>query len=143
MDAEKGWLQKREFERVSNSLKVCFYPVDSASAQKTIESDDYKDTTVEKIMTGNTQSSLVQAITDDISKGGLSIISEKEISVGQYLIIDLFLPKLSKPVKLLTEVRNIEKAGATYKAGLKTVSVSKSDLRRIENHIAASKFKPG
>jgi hypothetical protein len=61
--------------------------------------------------------------------------------VGQYLIIDLFLPRIARPVKILTEVRNLEKEAGTYKAGLKTISISKSDLKRIEEHLIEVKHK--
>ena len=66
-------------------------------------------------------------------------VTEKPLALGQHVIIDLFLPRLMKPIKLLAEVRNIEsvsKSNASYKAGLKIVSISKSDLKRIENHLA-------
>ena len=139
MDVQKGWLEQRSTERVSNTLKVVYYPLkkDSVAAG----TDEYKDTTIEKIQADFTVNSYIQAMTDDISKGGLSITVNEPLELGQHMIIDLFLPKISKPVKILTEVRNLEKTGGTYKAGLKTLSISKSDLSRIEQHLNNIKQK--
>jgi Tfp pilus assembly protein PilZ len=83
-------------------------------------------------------------MTEDISKGGLSIITDKPLAMGQLVIIDLYLPEMPSPVKLLSEVRNIDthvKGAATYKAGVKILSVSKSDLKKIENRIYELKFE--
>ncbi|HRU38745.1 MAG TPA: PilZ domain-containing protein [Candidatus Goldiibacteriota bacterium] len=133
MDINKGWLEVRQFERVKDTLKVVYYPLKKGA--DAASSEEYKNTTIDKIMTDITASSYTRSITEDISKGGLSIICSSPLEAGQLVIIDLFLPKISKPIKILTEVRNIERTGATYKAGLKTISISKSDLARIEDHI--------
>jgi len=133
MDIQKGWLEQRASERISNILKVVYYPMKKDSAVASTE--EYKNTTIEKIQADFTASSYVQAMTEDISKGGLSITTHDPLEIGQNVIIDLFLPKLSRPVKILTEVRNLEKIGSTYKAGLKTISISKSDLQRIELYL--------
>ncbi len=134
-EPKKGWLERREFERVKDVLKIAYYPVTSDSD---IASDDYKDTTIDKIKSGRFGSSFTQAFTEDISKGGLSIATAESLHEGQKIILDMFLPKILKPVKILAEVRHVEqslKGSGTYKAGLKIVSISKSDLKRIENHI--------
>lgn len=133
MAVQKGWLEQRSTERISNSLKVVYYPLKKGSTAST--TDEYKDTTVEKIQADFTANSYIQAMSDDISKGGLSITTSDPLEINQHVIIDLFLPKISKPIKILTEVRNIDKTGGTYKAGLKTLSISKSDLSRIEQHL--------
>lgn len=139
MDVQKGWLEQRSSERISNSLKVVYYPLKKGSVAASTE--EYKDTTIEKIQADFTASSYVQAMTEDISKGGLSITTHDPLEIGQHIIIDLFLPKISKPIKILTEVRNLEKLGGTYKAGLKTLSISKSDLSRIDEHLKNLKTK--
>jgi c-di-GMP-binding flagellar brake protein YcgR len=143
MNTKKGWLERREFERVKDVLKIAYYPVDE-STNKALESDDYKDTTIEKIKSDRSKNNLIQAMTDDISKGGLSIITDEPLALNSKVIIDLFLPKISKPVKILTEVKNIEgsvKGSGSFKAGLKTLSMSKSDLSRVENYLISQKFK--
>lgn len=139
MDVQKGWLEKREFERVRDVVKVLYYPMKKGS--EVASTEEYRDTTIEKIQQDITASSYIQAMTDDISKGGMSISVTSPLEIGQHVVIDLFLPKISKPVKILTEVRNLEKEGGTYKAGLKTVSISKSDLKRIEEHLSEMKRK--
>jgi len=134
-DPKKGWLERREYERIKDVLKIAYYPVSNETAAI---SEDYKDTTIEKLVSNRSANPFTQAFTDDISKGGLSITTGESLAEGQKIVLDLFLPKILKPVKILAEVRRIEhgiKGGSTYKAGLKIVSVSKSDLKRIENHI--------
>jgi len=136
MEMKKGWLYKRQYERVPDVLKVLYYPI--KESKQVLNSDDYKDTTIEKITKTGGASSFIQAMTEDISKGGLSIVSETPLAIGQHIIIDLFLPRLANPVKILAEVRNIEKnikGSSSYKAGLKIISISKSDLKRIELRI--------
>jgi|DewCreStandDraft_4_1066084.scaffolds.fasta_scaffold22792_4 c-di-GMP-binding flagellar brake protein YcgR len=136
MEMKKGWLYKRQYERVPDVLKVLYYPI--KESKQVLNSDDYKDTTIEKITKTGGASSFIQAMTEDISKGGLSIVSETPLAIGQHIIIDLFLPRLANPVKILAEVRNIEKnikGSSSYKAGLKIISISKSDLKRIESRI--------
>lgn len=137
MEMQKGWLYKRQYERVPDVLKVVYYPLKESSSS-VLNSEEYKDTTIEKIMQAGKASSFVQAMTEDISKGGMSISTDNPLSIGQYIIIDLFLPRVANPVKILAEVRNIEKSiksSSSYKAGLKIISISKSDLKRIETRI--------
>jgi len=137
MEMQKGWLYKRQHERVHDVLKVLYYPV-KESASSVLNSEDYKDTTIEKITKEGGASSFIQAMTEDISKGGMSIATDKPLSIGQHIIIDLFLPRAANPIKILAEVRNIEKTikgSSSYKAGLKIISISKSDLKRIETRI--------
>lgn len=144
MNMEKGWLEKqRQFERVQDVLKISYCPIEGTAEQVTA-TEDYKDTTVEKLTENKSKDSIINAMTDDISKGGMSILTDKPLSLKQLVIIDLFLPKISKPIKLLAEVRNVEasiKGAASHKAGVKILSVSKSDLKRIENHIFSLKFE--
>ncbi len=137
MEMQKGWLYKRQYERVPDVLKVLYYPVKD-SASNVLNSEDYKDTTIEKLAEPGKTSSFIQAMTEDISKGGMSIVTEEQLEIGLHIIIDLFLPKFAKPIKILAEVRNLEKSvkgSSSYKAGLKIISISKSDLKRIESRI--------
>ncbi len=136
MNFNKGWLERREFERVKDLLKVAFYTINDEGGKVSL-SDDYKHTTPEKL-TASKIGGFIQAMTEDISTGGMSIISDTEIKQGQKLIIDLFLPRFSKPLKLLAEAKHIEnniKGSASYRAGLKIISISKADLAKIENRI--------
>jgi c-di-GMP-binding flagellar brake protein YcgR len=99
---------------------------------------------VEKLANTKSGNSYINAMTDDISKGGMSILTNKPLALKQLVVIDLFLPKISKPIKLLAEVRNVDsaiKGAASYKAGVRILSMSKSDLKRIENHILSLKFE--
>ncbi len=145
MSIDKGWLEKREFERVKSVLKVVYYVIDDKDKDTIIKSTDYKDTTLDNLKT-SLKNPIIDAITEDISKGGLAIITEKPLLNGQHIIIDLYLPKLSKPIKLLTEVRHIDnyiKGSGSFRAGLKILSISKSDLQRIESYILEIKQKGG
>ncbi len=134
--SEKGWLEKRKFERVEDVLKIIYYPLIGTAAD-IVDSDEYKDTKLEQIVGDRTRHSYIKAMTDDISKGGLSILTDKPLAIKQLVVIDLFLPRLAKPLKFLTEVRNLEgiKGGSSFNAGVKIIAIRKSDLSRIEAHI--------
>jgi hypothetical protein len=60
MDVQKGWLEQRSTERISNTLKVVYYPLKKGSVVAATE--EYKDTTIEKIQADFTASSYIQAI---------------------------------------------------------------------------------
>ncbi len=133
-EMKKGWLERREYERVKDILKVAYYRTSEASPEL---SDDYKDTTVEKLqmVQGNR---LITSMTDDVSRSGLAIITDEPLVQGDKLIIDLYIPQASSPVKLLAEVMRLDglKGNETKKAGLKIISISKNDLKRLESHIS-------
>ena len=143
MDAKKGWLEKREFARIKDVLKIAYYPVDDALGSIS-NSPDYKNTTIDMLKNVQHRGSLINAITEDISQGGLSILSEEPLKKGQKVIIDLFVCSIQKPVKLFAEVCYVEnnvKGASNYRAGLKIISLSKSDLERIQNHILNLKHR--
>ena len=96
--SEKGWLEQRQYERVQDVLKIVYYPL-IGTAEDIADSEDYKDTTLDKLKGDRTRHSYIQAMTDDISKGGLSILTDKPLGIKQLVIVDLFLPKISKPIK--------------------------------------------
>ncbi|MBN2754767.1 MAG: PilZ domain-containing protein [Candidatus Goldbacteria bacterium] len=133
-ELKKGWLERREYERVKDILKVSYYRTAEESPEL---SDDYRDTTVEKLqmVQGNR---LITSMTDDVSRGGLAIITDEPLAQGDKLIIDLYIPQASSPVKLLAEVMRLEglKGNDTKKAGLKIISISKNDLKRLESHLS-------
>ncbi|PKL90695.1 MAG: hypothetical protein CVV21_11715 [Candidatus Goldiibacteriota bacterium HGW-Goldbacteria-1] len=133
-DIKRGWLERREYERVKDILKVSYYRTSEESPEL---SDDYRDTTVEKLqmVQGNR---LITSMTDDVSRGGLAIITDEALVQGDKLIIDLYIPQASSPVKLLAEVMHLDglKGNDSKKAGLKIISISKNDLKRLESHLS-------
>jgi len=145
METQKGWLERRQYERVDDALKIFLYPI-KETASEVMNSADYKDTTPEKLISDKTKNPYVQSMTQDISQGGMSIITETPLAQGQLVIIDLYLPKIMKPVRLLAEVRHIDaniKGSTSNKAGVKILSINKSDLKRIENYIFELKMQRG
>jgi len=138
MSISKGWLEKRRFERVKDVLKVAYYRIKDPEVAL---SDDYKDTTIEKLSKGG-NSPVIQAITEDISEGGLSIITNENLAAGEKIVIDLFLPRVSNPVRILAEIKHVEaalKTAASYRAGLSIISISKSDINKIEARVNETK----
>ncbi len=134
-EIKKGWLERREFQRVKDVLKVTYY---RAAGETPELSDDYKDTTVEKLqmVQGNR---IISSMTDDVSRGGLAIITDENLTQGDKLIIDLYITHAASPVKLLAEVMRLEgllKGNNSTKAGLKIISISKNDLKRLESHLS-------
>jgi c-di-GMP-binding flagellar brake protein YcgR len=144
METQKGWLERRQFERVRDVLKVFLYPINQPAAE-VLNSDDYKDTTPEKLLKDKTKNPYIQSMTEDVSQGGMSILTEIQLNAGQLVIIDLYLPKILKPIKLLAEVRHVEnvRGSTSNRAGVKILSVNKTDLKRIENYIFMLKMQKG
>ncbi|MFW6211201.1 MAG: PilZ domain-containing protein [bacterium] len=137
MPPKKGWLEKREFTRLKDTIKVVYYPVDDTRGIGS-NSSDYKNTTIEMLKNVQHRGSLINAITEDISRGGLSILSGEPLQKGQKIIVDLFISSVQKPVKILSEVCHVEKnikGASAYRAGLKILSLSRSDISRIQDHI--------
>ena len=88
---------------------------------------------------------IISSMTDDVSRGGLAIITDENLTQGDKLIIDLYITHAASPVKLLAEVMRLEgllKGNNSTKAGLKIISISKNDLKRLESHLSEINKKP-
>jgi len=76
----------------------------------------------------------------DISTQGLSFIYPEALPFGKTLLINLYLPMYTTPVKVKTEVKKSEKlAEGQYKTGLEFIKISPEVQKNLEPHIYRSK----
>lgn len=149
MDASRGTIEQRKFERIISTLQIKYYIVEKEYADKLKEDSAYKDSTLEKLSKIERPNTPLIGMTENISQGGLELITEQPVSLGTHVLCDITLPKFSQPLRALTEVvrtdsregRVIDRTLSTYRAGLKIIAINKDDLKRIENYIIEEKIK--
>src|SRR5690606_8424334 len=126
------------------------YTVDEAVAQELSVDASYKDTTLEQLRSQTQVASPMTGVTENISKGGLSLTSDEPMLLGQKVVVDMTLPGVKQPVRALAEVMRssgdsrsqvVDRNARSFSAGLKILAVNKEDLRRVENFIIMEKIK--
>ena len=147
--ANVGRIEQREFERVIASLNIKYYVIDEEYASKLSTDDAYKDSTLEKLQAADRVQSPMSGVTENISKGGLSLTSDEPLAEGQKVIVDMTLPNITRPMRALAVVvrsdskhgRVLDKSISSYSAGLKILAINKDDMRRIENYMIEEKIR--
>jgi len=149
LEASRGTIEQRKFERITSTLQIKYYIVEKEYAEKLKEDSAYKDSTLEKLSKIDRPNTPMTGVTENISQGGLELITEQPVSLGTHVLCDITLPKMTQPLRALTEVvrtdsregRVIDRTLSTYRAGLKIIAINKDDLKRIENFIIEEKIK--
>jgi c-di-GMP-binding flagellar brake protein YcgR len=149
VEASRGTIEQRKFERITSTLQIKYYIVEKDYAEKLKEDSAYKDSTLEKLSKIDRPNTPMTGVTENISQGGLELITEQPVSLGTHVLCDITLPKMTQPLRALTEVvrtdsregRVIDRTLSTYRAGLKIIAINKDDLKRIENFIIEEKIK--
>ena len=96
-----------------------------------------------------TPKAMLTGVTENISTGGLALVSEQPMAIGTQVVVDITMPKMPQSLRALAEVvrsdsesgRVVDRTVSTYKAGLKILAINKDDLRRIENYIVEQKIQ--
>lgn len=149
MEPIRGTIEQRKFERIVSQLQIKYYVVDNAYAEQLKTEAAYKDTSLEKLASIQRPSTVLTGVTDNISQGGLSLVSETPLALGTNVVCDITVPTLPRPLRALAEVvrsdsndgRVVDRTQKVYKAGLKIIAINKDDLTRIENYIIEEKIK--
>ncbi len=145
----RGTIEQRKFERVVSQLQIKYYIVDEAYAQALKREAAYKDTTLEKLASSGRPNTPLTGVTENISQGGLALVSEQPLAIGTMVVCDITMPNLPRPLRVLAEVahsdskdgRVVDRTVSIYKSGLKIIAVNKDDLTRIENYIIEEKIR--
>lgn len=148
-EPSRGTIEQRKFERILATLQIKYYIVEKEYADKLMLDAAYKDSTLEKLKAMERPSTTLQGVTENISSGGLALITDQPVSLGTMVVCDITLPTLPRPLRALAEVirsdakdgKVIDRTLSTYKAGLKIISINRDDLKRIENYIIEEKIK--
>lgn len=145
----RGTIEQRKFERIVSQLHIKYYVIDGAYAEQLRTEAAYKDTTLDKLTASMRPSTALSGVTDNISQGGLALVSEQPLAIGTMVVCDITVPNLPRPMRVLAEVarsdskdgRVIDRTMSIYKSGLKIIAVNKDDLTRIENYIINQKIQ--
>lgn len=149
MEPIRGTIEQRKFERIVSQLQIKYYVVDNAYAEQLKTEAAYKDSTLEKLASLQRPATVLTGVTDNISQGGLQLVSEQPLALGTNVVCDITVPTLPRPLRALAEVvrsdsndgRIVDRTQKVYKAGLKIIAINKDDLTRIENYIIEEKIK--
>lgn len=139
MTGKTGWVEKRQHERVVATIKVSYRVIESKQAQAILAQDSYRSTTADQLPGLSQVSPLYEAVTKDVSLGGLSILSEQPMPAGTVLEVGLTLPNFQTTLKFLAEVVRAEAltemGRALQRSGLKTLAINKEDVTRMEKYL--------
>jgi len=149
MEPIRGSIEKRQYERIVSNLQIKYYVVDAAYAAQLGTEAAYKDTTLEKLATAQRPTNVLAGMSENISTGGLALVSEQPLAIGTFVVCDITMPTLPRPLRALAEVvrsdskdgRVVDRTQSVYKSGLKIIAINKDDLTRIENHIIEEKIR--
>ncbi len=145
----RGSIEQRKFDRVVSNLQIKYYVVEQEYADKLKGEAAYKDSTLEKLAKVERPSTVLTGVTENISEGGLSIVSEQPLALGTSVVCDVTMPSLPRPMRMLAEVvrsdskdgRTVDRSQKTFRSGLKIIAINADDLKRIENFIIEEKIK--
>jgi hypothetical protein len=145
----RGTIEQRKYERIVSQLQIKFYVIDGAYAQQLRTEAAYKDTHLDKLSASLRPSTALTGVTENISQGGLSLVSDQPLAIGTMVICDITVPSLPRPLRALAEVahsdskdgRIVDRTVSIYKSGLKIIAINKDDLTRIENYIIDEKIR--
>jgi hypothetical protein len=145
----RGTIEQRQFERVVSQLQIKYYVVDEAYAAQLQTEAAYKDTSLAQLAESKRPLTVLSGMTENISQGGLSLVSEQPLAIGTKVVCDITMPNMPRPLRALAEVvrsdskdgRIVDRTVSIYKAGLKIMAINKDDLTRIENYIIEEKIK--
>jgi CRP/FNR family cyclic AMP-dependent transcriptional regulator len=85
--------------------------------------------------------SFVKAYTDNISRGGLFIRTERPLKEGKHFLLKLQFPELSEPIKIKCEViwarKQSDSEKSTSGMGVKFCEMTKKDNRILNQYVQA------
>ena len=143
LDKKSGWVEKRKFERVVATLKMDYQIVSGPEAKKLLTHEHYQETTVDHLPQLSQKSSLYQAVTKDISMGGLALMSQQPLQSGMVLEVSLHLPNFQTVLKFLAEIRHVQtvvEMGRTlFQAGIQIMAINKADVEKMGDYLLYQK----
>jgi len=141
-----GLMEKRLQERIDASIKVSYHLVPKEGLLEVMNQPAYRESTVDHLPELSKKSSVINAVTKDISMGGLSIVGDQLFPMHSALEVHLYLPAYPSPVTLLAEVVRSDSFatgvnGVSYRAGLKMLAINRKDVIRIEKFLLEVKLR--
>ena len=144
MGTKSGWVEKRQHERVLTSLKV-EYRLIEGNAKKVLKHEQYTDTSLDQVLNMAQRSPIHQAVTKDLSMGGMSLVGEQGFSVGSIGEVGLQLPHYKSMLKFVAEVVRsesfVEMQRTFFRSGLKILAINKADIDHIGRFLHIKKLQ--
>ncbi|HJT23342.1 MAG TPA: PilZ domain-containing protein [bacterium] len=136
------WVERRLFDRVAASLKVTYQVLEGGREPKFTPLPSGLPMAVSLIPLSRS-ASVGDAVTQDLSEGGVSITSEIPFTAGQQVKISLQFPESKASALLMAEVRSCRVSflpGKTvYKAGLKILALDLEDMVQLSDFLFAER----
>jgi hypothetical protein len=141
-----GWMEKRLQERIDASIKVAYHWVPKEGLLEVMNQPAYRESTADHLPELSKKSSVIHAVTQDISVGGLSLVGQEPFPLNSALEVHLYLPAYPSPVTLLAEVMrsSVFSSGLneqSHRAGLKILAINRKDVIRIEKFLLEQKLR--
>jgi hypothetical protein len=142
---QSGYMEQRRHERVNTSLKVTYRVLNQQEGHSALTQSRYSETKAEHLPSLSQKFQVYNAVTRDISEGGLSVMGDQPFAQGQHIEVSMLLPQYNVPVTFLTEVMRansfFELGKTKYNAGVKILAVNREDMDRLMKYLLAQKLK--
>lgn len=143
-DPKTGWVEKRKHERVISSLKVQFRLLEG-DARKVLKQSSYSKTTMDQIGAFAAKSPVFQAVTRDLSLGGMALVGDQPFPRGGVVEVGLHLPHFKTVLKFAAEVVRSESFTemhrTLHRAGLRILAINQEDLDHIGRYLHIKKLQ--
>jgi hypothetical protein len=128
----ENWIEKRGNQRLLSVLKAGFRRVGEKEVAKLKTERD-------SMHFLNGIHNLTSVQTTDLSSGGLSLLGKEPFKNGEWLLVEVDLPKAGGGFRCLAEVRWVDSyqtsEGTTYRTGLKFTFIRPYDLDRVNSYL--------
>jgi hypothetical protein len=142
-----GWMEHRLFERVDATIRVTYRLVPQKELKSLLSDPSYRDTTSDRLPELAKTSRVVNAVTRDLSIGGMALSGPEQLPLGDAVAVFLYIPDATSPVTIVAEVVRSESGGGTgetaFRAGLKILAINREDIVRLEKYLLTQKLKEG
>ncbi|MDD5424026.1 MAG: PilZ domain-containing protein [Candidatus Omnitrophica bacterium] len=119
MQSKSDFPERRQYERINTTMSVQYRGIRQAS------------------------DSVINAISRDISTGGVRLLVNEFISVFTRLVLEIAMPSSPKPVRVVSKVAWVRKRpyGEQYEVGVEFMDMPDEDRRGIDDFIERSALK--
>lgn len=142
----RGSIEQRQFERLVAAMPIRFYLMDDESAAKLEADAAYRETRLETLASTPQPRTVLSGVTENISLGGLCLVSETPLNPGTFVVADMYPPSLPKPLRALAQVMRSDRAAVvdrtapSFRNGLKIIAINKNDMKEIQNYLLQLRF---
>ena len=146
VETKRGWVERRQFERVVATLEVDYRFLNAEDSEKILHQKDYQQTAADRFPELSSKTPFYHAVTRDIGLGGLALLGEQPFEVGKLIEVSLRMTQSGRVIKLLAQIihsePSTESGRVVHRAGMKTLAIYQEDLNRIEEYLIKQKNKP-